>query len=90
MASLSPPGSNEPSTPPRDGGGPSLWARGLRGVVSAFSNAAWGQSDEAAACDTNKDDEINDNDSNQGDPVVVNNLCLGMCVWYIFVDVALT
>ena len=64
--------------------------RGLMGVASLLSNAAWGQSDEADACDTNKDDEINDNDSNQGDPVVVNNLCLGMCVWYIFVDVALT
>ena len=87
MDSLSPGGSNEPSTPTRDSRGPRQWGANLLGAAAsawhAIRGMPYGDDDyETPGC---PDDD--DNDSIAGDAEYVNNLALGMCVQWPYVDV---
>ena len=87
MDSLSPGGSNEPSTPTRDSRGPRQWGANLFGAAAsawhAIRGMPYGDDDhETPGC---PDDD--DNDSIAGDAEYVNNLALGMCVQWPYVDV---
>ena len=87
MDSLSPGGSNEPSTPTRDGRGPRQWGLNQFGAAAsawhAIRGMPYGDDDyETPGC---PDDD--DNDSISGDAEYVNNLALGMCVQWPYVDV---
>ena len=87
MASLSPCGSNEPSTPGGGGGGPRQWGANLLGAASHAWHAIRGMSDDDDDFETPGCPGDDDNDSNVGDAEDVNNLCLGMCVQWPYVDV---
>ena len=80
MDSLSPGGSNEPSTPTRDSRGPRQWGANLLGAAAsawhAIRGMPYGDDDfETPGC---PDDD--DNDSIHGDEEDVNNLSLGTYV----------